>query len=149
MRINTRFRLWRTTEAHANAVHQREVSASEKQKRWREGNPEPFGIQVFLNPAESNEDGWLKGSVTYPNWGRGLSIKLQVADCTRIITLDFDPDESESEYYSAEARIQKIAKLRSAIDTFCDNATIHLSIFQARIEQEKANKNTESGEEKS
>lgn len=123
-------------------VHEEEA----KQKKWRDENPPPWGIQVFLNPPYSNEDGWLKGSVTYEEWGRGFPrVKLQVADCTRMINLDFDPDTNKG-LYGPEARIKKLETLRDAVNEFCDNAVIHLTNFQGRMEKEK-NDNEEKVEE--
>jgi hypothetical protein len=50
--------------------------------------------QAFLNPADSNDDGWYKFSVRPSKHLKsiGLSIQYIISDCSNKIYLEFGPD---------------------------------------------------------
>jgi hypothetical protein len=65
--------------------------------------------QGFLNPADSNDDGWYKFSIRPKVSGRnslGLSIQYIISDCSNKIYLEFEPDyistNSDGTPYSIE-----------------------------------------------
>lgn len=50
--------------------------------------------QGFLNPADSNDDGWYKFSIRPKKnkWSLGLGIQYIISDCSNKIYLEFEPD---------------------------------------------------------
>lgn len=49
--------------------------------------------QGFLNPADSNDDGWYKFSIRpkKTRWSIGMSIQYILSDCSNKIYLEFEP----------------------------------------------------------
>jgi hypothetical protein len=50
--------------------------------------------QGFLNPADSNDDGWYKFSIRpkKTKWNLGLGIQYIISDCSNKIYLEFEPN---------------------------------------------------------
>lgn len=51
--------------------------------------------QGFLNPADSNDDGWYKFSIRpkKDKWRMGLGIQYIISDCSNKAYLEFEPDQ--------------------------------------------------------
>lgn len=92
----------------------------------------PWGIQAFLNDPTHHDKGWLKGTVIM-GWGGKPDIQLHVADCSRVINLDFDVSSEEE----VAARIVKVETLRDTINAFSREALKVLKEYQ-RTEARKA-----------
>lgn len=99
----------------------------EKPKPERIELPPNFGVQEFLNNADSSELGWIKASVVYEQWSKlRPHIDLWVGDCNRIVQIEFDPYTTTA----IDRRIAKLARLREVITDFCDAATSALEEYR-------------------
>lgn len=94
--------------------------------------PPDWGVQTFLNDPESDELGWLKGTIQYEQWSKGKPlIKLAVGDCRHIIELEFSPNSlnARGDFTTEDviaARVEKLDRLAEAINSFVTEAKIAL-----------------------
>lgn len=89
-----------------------------------------WGVHVFLNPPASADRGWLRGRVVHEDWTEIPQIELDVADCSRIITLDFTPDNLSKR--SKAARIRKLRRLQKTVNTFVERAIAAIESAEPR-----------------
>lgn len=87
--------------------------------------------QGFLNPADSNDDGWYKFSIrpkneTYSGGGSiGCSIQYIISDCSNKIYLEFEPnyitlrhDGGANSIVDAKRSLKSVAVRRKKIRDF-------------------------------
>lgn len=91
--------------------------------------PPPWGIQVFLNEPHEIDKGWIKGTVR-AGWQGRPDIELHVADCSRVITLDFDAESLDM----FDARIAKVERLRYVVNEFSREALKALKAGKRKAE---------------
>lgn len=79
-----------------------------------------WGIQGFLNDAHHPDRGYLKGRIVWEDWSDAPTIDLAVADCQRIVTLDFGPDGLSKK--ERAVRIRKLRRLQRVVNSFVEAA---------------------------
>jgi hypothetical protein len=99
-----------------------------------------FDRKEFLNLAGHNGQANIVAIITKDRWGnddnklnRSVDIKLDFADCTRVVNLDFDVDGD----YARENSINKVDVLLDVLNDF-RKALIKECKIQARLEAKRA-----------
>lgn len=101
-----------------------------------------WGKQGFLNPADSNDDGWFKFSIRPSKGSPGFSDYFVISDCSNKIYLEFNvdhfgPNSSTTDLKARLAQIKvrkrKIATFRNAIIQACDKFDEALDIVEENI----------------
>ena len=107
--------------------------------------------QGFLNPADSNDDGWYKFSIRPKKnkWSLGLSIQYIISDCSNKAYLEFEPDyvpldedgglKNDEDYRkvikSIKARRKKINDFAAAVAKSAEMINLNLDEFEAEVEK--------------
>lgn len=87
-------------------------------KQEKKTVPPPWGVHAFLNEAWHEDKGWIKGTVRIRAYDGRPDIALHIADCSRVITLDFDADD----FVNYDERIAKVERLRDTVNAFSREA---------------------------
>lgn len=108
--------------------------------------------QGFLNPADSNDDGWYKFSIR-PKMSKksiGMSIQYIISDCSNKIYLEFDPDyvtidavtgaavdpaAARGALRFAETRKKKIRDFAAAVALSAEKIEESINEYQVRVSQ--------------
>lgn len=105
-------------------------------KQDKKPTPPPWGVHVFLNEAWQEDKGWIKGTVRIRAYDSRPDIALHIADCSRVITLDFDASDEDS----YDIRIQKVERLRDTINEFSREALRALRVAKRKAATADAKK---------
>lgn len=108
--------------------------------------------QGFLNPADSNDDGWFKFSIRpyhlSPGKRLGFGVQYIISDCSNKIYLEFGPDSVqvgkdgriddkatnvENALQSIKERRKKIRSFSSAVAKVCAMIEENLDDYERQI----------------
>lgn len=108
--------------------------------------------QGFLNPADSNDDGWYKFSIrpkseTYSGGGSlGFSIQYIISDCSNKIYLEFEPnyvtlrtDGGVNSVVDARRSLKSIATRRKKIRDFAKAVAQSAEKIEQALDEHQAN----------
>ena len=128
-----------------------------------------WGRQAFLNPADSNDDGWYKFSIRPRAKGRGVyggtigfGVQYIISDCSNKIYLEFEPDnvsvEGDGACYSipdaraalrsSKVRRKKIQDFAAAVAASAEKIIEALDEFDSQVEvsiQKRLDRDAEEG----
>lgn len=94
-----------------------------------------WGVQAFLNDPHHTDRGYMKGRIVWPDWSDVPTIDLTVADCQRVVTLDFEPDSLSKK--DRATRIRKLRRLQRVINVFVEAAVRAIETAEPRPKTEQ------------
>lgn len=105
--------------------------------------------QGFLNPADSNDDGWYKFSIRPKKYKNTLAVGIQyiISDCSNKIYLEFEPDnvalntdgsaynvnDAREALASVKTRRKKIRDFAAAVAKSAEMIELVLDEYEAKV----------------